>query len=137
MTAVAVVDVVGTVAMTGRMVIDLVVGFRAGARTEMPAISRAVQALPGIETFFYGVVPALGPAAVAVLALVAAARRQLPVWAAVAYLVGSVAVGTGVTVAMIAGGAVMCGAMPAMTRGERGAPRAGRTTTTAGAPAAR
>lgn len=127
---VAVVGAVGTVAMIGQMVIDLVVGFRAGARTEMSAISRSIKALPGFETFFYGVIPALGLACVAVLALAAAARRQLPGWAALVLLGGSVAVGTGVTAAMIAGGAAMTIAMPAMTRGERAArpaPDDGRT----------
>lgn len=125
-TAVAVVGVVGSAAMTGQMIIDLIVGFRAGARTEMSAISRSIQALPGFETFFYGVIPALGLAGVAVLALAAAARRQLPGWAALVVLAGSLAVGTGSTAAMIAGGAAMTIAMPAMTRGGRAAPAAAR-----------
>lgn len=116
---VAVVGVAGTVAMTGQMVIDLIVGFRAGARTEMPAISRSIRELPGFETFFYGAVPALGIAAVAVLALVAAARRQMPVWPALTFFVASVCIGSGITALMIIGGVASCVALPAMVRPAR------------------
>jgi len=115
-TAVAVVGAVGTVAMLGQMVIDLVVGFRAGQRSEMQAISRSIHELPGFEAFFYGTIPALGLAAVAVLSLVLAARRQVPVWSAAVFLVGSVCIGTGITALMIAGGVATCVALPAMVR---------------------
>lgn len=71
--------------MTGQMAIDLVVGFQAGTRGEMSAISRSIKELPGFETFFYGAVPALGLTGVAVPALVAAARRQMPWWPAVTF----------------------------------------------------
>ncbi|MBB4907615.1 hypothetical protein [Actinophytocola algeriensis] len=107
---------VGTVAMTGQMVIDLIVGFRAGARSEMSAISRSIHELPGFETFFYGAVPALGLAGVALLALIAAARRQMPVWPAVVFLPASVSIGTGITALMIIGGLTSCFALPAMVR---------------------
>jgi hypothetical protein len=122
-TAVAAAGVIGTVAMTGQMVIDLIVGFRAGQRSEMSAISRSIHDLPGFEVFFYGLVPALGLAAVAVLALVAAFRRRVPVWTAAVFLVGSVCIGTGVTALMIAGGAAACVALPGMVRGSIPAPR--------------
>lgn len=117
--AVTVVGAIGTVAMTGQMVIDLVVGFRAGARSEMSPISRSIHDLPGFEIFFHGLVPALGLAAVAVLALAAAFRRQMPVWTAIVFLVASLCIGTGITALMIAGGAVACVALPAMVRGDR------------------
>ena len=111
---IALAGVVGTVAMTGQMVIDLVVGFRAGARSEMRAISRSIHELPGFEAFFYGAVPALGLAGVALLALIAATRRQLPVWPAVAFLLASVSIGSGITALMVIGGLTSCVALPAM-----------------------
>ncbi|MFC4855700.1 hypothetical protein [Actinophytocola glycyrrhizae] len=113
---VALAGLVGTVAMTGQMVIDLIVGFRAGARSEMSAISRSIQELPGVETFFYGAVPALGLAGVSVLALIAAARRQMPVWPAATFLVASLAIGSGITALMVIGGVTSCVALPAMVR---------------------
>lgn len=113
---IAVAGYVGTVAMTGQMTIDLIVGFRAGARSEMSAISRSIHELPGFEAFFYGAVPALGLAAVAILALIAAWRRQMPAWPAAAFLVGSVFIGTGITALMIIGGLTSCFALPAMVR---------------------
>lgn len=120
-TAVAVVGAIGTVAMTGQMIIDLVVGFRAGARSEMSAISRSIHELPGFEIFFYGLVPALGLAAVAVLALAAAYRRQMPAWPAIVFLVASLCIGTGITALMIVGGVVACAALPAMAWADRAA----------------
>lgn len=119
---VALLGVIGTVAMTGQMVIDLIVGFRAGARSEMSAISRSIRELPGFETFFYGAVPALGLAAVAVLALIAAGRRQMPWVPALAFLVAASLIGSGITVLMIIGGAASCFALPAMVRSTRPAP---------------
>jgi len=116
-TAVAAVGAVGTVAMTGQMVIDLIVGFRAGQRSEMKAISQSIHDLPGFEAFFYGTVPALGLAGVAVLAIAVAVRRQASAWTAAVFLVGSVCIGTGITALMIAGGAAACVALPAMVRG--------------------
>lgn len=113
---VAVLGVVGTVAMTGQMVIDLIVGFRAGARSEMSAISRSIRELPGFETFFYGVIPALGLAAVAVLAVIAAGRRQMPLTPALAFFVGALLIGSGITALMIIGGLASCFALPAMLR---------------------
>lgn len=107
---------VGTVAMTGQMVIDLIVGFRASARSEMSAISHSIQELPGFETFFYGAVPALGLAGVSILALVAASRRQMPAWPAVAFLLASLSIGSGITALMIIGGLTSCVALPAMVR---------------------
>ena len=112
----AIAAVIGTTAMTGQMVIDLIVGFRANARSEMSAISRSIHDLPGFETFFYGVVPALGLAGTAILALVAAAKRQMPPWPAATFLVGSVLIGTGITTLMIIGGLTSCVALPAMVR---------------------
>jgi hypothetical protein len=114
---VAAVGVVGTVAMIGQMVIDLVVGFRAGQRGEMSAISRSIHDLPGFEVFFYGLVPALGLAAVAVLGVVAAFRRRVPAWTATVLLAGCVCIGTGSTPLMIAGGVAACVALPGMTWG--------------------
>ncbi len=111
---IALAGVAGTVAMTGQMVIDVVVGFRAGARSEMRAISRSIHELPGFEAFFYGAVPALGLAGVALLALIAAARRQMPVWPAVAFLLASVSIGSGITTLMVIGGLTSCVALPAM-----------------------
>lgn len=116
---VALLGVVGTVAMTGQMVIDLIVGFRAGARSEMSAISRSIRELPGFETFFYGVIPALGLAAVAVLAMIAAGRRQMPQLPALAFFVAASLIGSGITVLMIIGGAASCFALPAMVRSAR------------------
>ncbi|GAB1509355.1 hypothetical protein [Actinophytocola sp. KF-1] len=122
--AVALAGVVGTVAMTGQMVIDLIVGFRAGARSEMSAISRSIQELPGFEAFFYGAVPALGLTGVALLAVASAARRQMPYWAAAAFFAGALLIGSGSTVLMIIGGLTSCVALPAMVRPGRAAPAA-------------
>jgi hypothetical protein len=118
---VALAGVVGTVAMTGQMVIDLIVGFRAGARSEMSAISGSIQELPGFEAFFYGAVPALGLTGVAVLAIMSAARRQMPTWIAGTFFVGALLIGSGITVLMIIGGLTSCVALPAMVRPERNA----------------
>jgi hypothetical protein len=120
--AVAVMGVVGTIAMTGQMVIDVIVGFRAGARSEMSAISRSIHELPGFEAFFYGAVPALGLTGVAVLAVIAALRRQMPPWPAVAFFLGALLIGSGITAAMIIGGLTSCVAMPAMLRPGRDTP---------------
>lgn len=122
--AVALAGIVGTVAMTGQMVIDLVVGFRAGARSEMSAISRSIHELPGFEAFFYGAVPALGLTGVALLAVISAARRQMPYWAAGAFFLGALLIGSGITVLMIIGGLTSCVALPAMVRPGRDAPAA-------------
>lgn len=121
---VALAGAVGTVAMTGQMVIDLIVGFRAGARSEMSAISRSIHELPGFEAFFYGAVPALGLTGVALLAVMSAARRQMPVWVAAAFFVGALLIGSGVTVLMIIGGLTSCVTMPAMVRPDRHVPAA-------------
>jgi len=125
-TVVAAVGAVGTVAMIGQMVIDLVVGFRAGGRGEMKAISQSIHDLPGFEAFFYGAVPALGLAGVAVLAIAVAVRRRTPAWTAAVFLVGSVCIGTGMTALMIAGGVAACVALPAMVRGAATEARTGR-----------
>jgi hypothetical protein len=114
----AVVGAVGLVAMLGQMVIDLLVGFRAGERAEMSAISRSYKDIPGFEVFFYGAVPAMQLTATALLIIVLAVRRQVGLVPALLFLVGSVAIATGSTVAMVAGGAVLCLALPA-TRAAR------------------
>ena len=121
---VALAAVVGTVAMTGQMVIDLIVGFRAGARSEMSDISRSIRELPGFEAFFYGAVPALGLAGVAVLAVFSAARRQMPFRVAGVFFVGALLIGSGITALMIIGGLTSCVVLPAMVRRDRTAPAA-------------
>lgn len=107
---------------SGQTVIDLIVGFRVGARTEVPAISHSTRERPGFEAFFHGAAPALGIAAVAVPALVAATRRQMPTWPAVTFFVAGVCIGSGITVLMIIGGVASCVAPPAMVRPARLAP---------------
>lgn len=110
----AAVGAVGLVAMLGQMVIDLLVGFRAGERAEMSAISRSYHDLPGFDVFFYGAVPAMQLTATALMIVVLAVRRQVAVAPAVLFVAGSLAVATGITAAMVAGGAALCVALPAM-----------------------
>lgn len=110
------VGAVGLVAMIGQMVIDLLVGFEAGSRAEMSAISDRYHDLPGFDVFFYGVVPALSLAALALLILWLAARRQVAVWPALLFLVGSVAIGTQVRELMVVGGTAVGLALWAIAR---------------------
>lgn len=112
----AVAGAIGLVAMIGQMVIDLVVGFRAGQRSEMSAISRSIHEIPGFDTFFYGTVPALHLAATAVLIVLLAVRRQLPAWTAAVFTVGSLCIGTGSTALMVTGGAALCVVLPVIIR---------------------
>lgn len=111
--ALTVLGAVGVVAMTGQMVIDLIVGFRAGSRAAMSGISQSIHAIPGFEVFFYGLIPALSLAAPALLLVALAARRRVPAWTAVAFVTGSLCVATGITSLAIAGGLVICVALPA------------------------
>lgn len=113
---VAAVGAVGLVAMLGQMVIDLIVGFRAADRAGMAEISRSFHDIPGFETFFYGTIPALQLTATALLIVLLAVRREVPVWTAAVVVVGSVAIGTGVTALMVAGGLALCVALPATLR---------------------
>lgn len=116
--ALAVVAAVGLVAMIGQMVIDLLVGFEAGSRAEMSAISDRYQDLPGFEAFFYGVVPAMSLTGLSLLILWLAARRRVLWWPAVLFLAGAVAVGTQVTALMVAGGVGIGVALYAIARRE-------------------
>lgn len=117
----AVVGTVGLVAMLGQMVIDLLVGFRAGERAEMSAISRSYHDIPGFDVFFYGAIPAMQLTATALLIVLLAVRRQVGVVPAVLFVAGSLAIATGVTAAMVAGGAALCVALPAMRPGDSSA----------------
>ncbi len=113
----AAVGVVGLVATLGQMVIDLLVGFRAGERAEMSAISRSYHDIPGFDTFFYGAIPAMHLTALALLIVLLAVRRQVGVVPAVLFVAGSIAIATGITAAMVAGGVALCVALPAMRPG--------------------
>lgn len=113
----AVVGAVGLVAMLGQMVIDLLVGFRARERAEMSAISRSYHDLPGFDVFFYGAVPAMQLTATALLIVLLAVRRHVGLVPAVLFVAGSLAIATGITAAMVAGGAALCVALPAMRPG--------------------
>jgi len=117
--ALALVGAVGLVAMIGQMVIDLLVGFEAGSRAEMSAISDRYHDLPGFDAFFYGFVPALSLAAISLLVLWLAVRRQLAWWPALLFLAGSVAIGTQVTALMVVGGLGVGIALYAITRQDR------------------
>jgi hypothetical protein len=108
------VGAVGLVAMLGQMVIDLLVGFRAGERSEMSAISRSYHDLPGFDVFFYGAIPAMQLTATALLIVLLAVRRQVGVVPAALFVAGSLAIATGITAAMVVGGAALCVALPAM-----------------------
>lgn len=106
----------GTVAMLGQMVIDLIVGFRADSRASMSPISKSIHALPGFEAFFYGVLPMLGMAAIAVLLLQLAVRREVLLWPAVLYLVGSLTIATQATWPMVLGGVMVAVALIGVSR---------------------
>jgi hypothetical protein len=113
---VGVAGVVGTVAILGQMVIDLIVGFRADSRAAMSPISKSIHDLPGFEAFFYGVVPMLGMAAIAVLLLQLAVRREVLAWAAVLYMAGSLTIATQVAWPMVLGGVAVAIALIAVSR---------------------
>ncbi len=112
----AAVGAVGLVAMTGQMVIDLLVGFEAGSRADMSAISHRYHDIPGFDTFFYGTIPALHLGATALLIVLLAVRRRVAVWPAALFFAGAVAIGTQLTALMVAGGAALCVALYAMAR---------------------
>jgi hypothetical protein len=65
------------------MVVDLVVGFASANPTEMSELSDLIQAVPGIEAAVYGVGPLLLFVGMLILSVHAAARRRIPVHAAV------------------------------------------------------
>jgi len=113
---VGVAGVVGQVAMTGQMVIDLIVGFRADSRAGMSPISKSIHNLPGFEAFFYGAIPTLGLAAIAVLLLQLAVRREVLRWAALLFLVGSLTIATQMTWPMVLGGVMVTIALIAVSR---------------------
>ncbi|MCT2583735.1 hypothetical protein [Actinophytocola gossypii] len=98
------VGAVGLVAVLGQMVIDLLVGFEAGSRAEMSAISDRYHDLPGFDAFFYGLVPALSLAGLSVLVLWLAARGRVDWWPALLFLAGTVGIGTQGTALIVAGG---------------------------------
>ncbi|MCU1685114.1 MAG: hypothetical protein JWQ81_5853 [Amycolatopsis sp.] len=109
----AVVGTIGLVAMTGQMVLDLIVGFRAGSRAAMSGISDSIHAIPGFGVFFYGLIPALSLAAPAFLLVALAVRRRISAWPALTFLIGSLCIATGITPLMVAGGLAICVALPA------------------------
>jgi hypothetical protein len=109
----ALLGAVGLVAMIGQMVIDLVVGFRAGSRAAMSGISESIHALPGFGVFFYGLIPALSLVAPALLLVALAVRRRIAAWPALTFGIGSLCIATGVTSLMVAGGLAVCVALPA------------------------
>jgi hypothetical protein len=108
---------VGTLSMIGQMVIDLLVGFEAGSRAEMSAISDRYQDLPGFDIFFYGALPAMNLAAAALLVVLLAVRGRVAWWPAVVFFAGAVAIGTQVTELMVAGGVAVGVALLAIARG--------------------
>ena len=116
MDVVGVVGAVGTVSILGQMVIDLIVGFRADSRAGMSPISKSIHDLPGFQAFFYGFIPMLGMAAIAVLLLQLAVRREVPAWTAALYLVGSLTIATQVPWPMVLGGVMVAIALIGVSR---------------------
>jgi hypothetical protein len=113
---VGVAGALGTVALLGQMVIDLIVGFRADSRAGMSPISKSIHDLPGFQAFFYGAIPMLGMAAIAVLLLQLAVRREVLLWAALLYLVASLTIATQVAWPMVLGGVGVTIALIAVSR---------------------
>jgi hypothetical protein len=110
------VGAVGLVAMIGQLVVDLLVGFEAGSRADMSAISGRYHDIPGFDTFFYGAIPALHLAATSLLVVLLAVRGRVAVWPAALFFVGAVAIGTQLTALMVAGGLALCVALTVMAR---------------------
>ena len=113
---------VGLVAMLGQMVIDLLVGFEAGSRADMSAISDRYHDLPGFDAFFYGAIPAMHLGAAALLIVLLAVRRRVAWWPAAVFFAGATAIGTQVTPLMVAGGAAVGVALYAIARQESAEP---------------
>lgn len=120
--ATAVATGIGLVTMIGQMVIDLLVGFEAGSRAEMSAISDRYHAIPGFDLLFYGLVPSLSLAGLAVLVLWLAARHRIAWWPALLFTTAAVAIGTRITALMVIGGVGVGVALYAVIRQERAVP---------------
>jgi hypothetical protein len=116
--ALGVLGAVGVAGMLGQMVIDLLVGFEAGSRAAMSAISHRYHDIPGFDTMFYGTVPALHMGAAALLIVLLAVRNRVSAWPAALFFAGAVAIGTQLTPLMIAGGAALGVAMYTIAREE-------------------
>jgi hypothetical protein len=82
---------VGGLAVSAQMVVDLAVGLSTSTRDQMGERFDEVQAVPGVEAAVYAVGPSLLFVGMLFLTIHAAARRRLPVHAAV-LVVAAVAV---------------------------------------------
>ncbi|GIG23369.1 hypothetical protein Cch01nite_40930 [Cellulomonas chitinilytica] len=83
--------VAGAAAFVGQAAIDLYVGAHAATRDAMHDVYAPILAVPGVETWLFGVGPSLLFAGVFVLVLVAALRRRVPGAAAWLFGVGNLA----------------------------------------------
>ncbi|MFC4586532.1 hypothetical protein [Sphaerisporangium corydalis] len=88
----AVVAVLGIAAAAGQVVIDLVVGLRAGGREEMNRLFEQVQAYPAVRPVFYTVGPVLFYVGLLALIVLVAGSRPRPVsgWSPVLVVAGTV-----------------------------------------------
>jgi hypothetical protein len=74
--------VLGGIAVTAQMVVDLVLGFATSDEVSMSAMSDRVQSVPGVEAAVYSVGPALLFLGMLVTTIHAAVRREVPIYTA-------------------------------------------------------
>ncbi|GAA2407224.1 hypothetical protein GCM10010404_76620 [Nonomuraea africana] len=126
--ALTAVSLLGVAGFVGQMVIDLAIGFQAGHREAMGALSAGYRAFPGVSVLFYGLVPSLYLAGIVLLVLLAAALRRVGVPVALAVLLSGLLIGTQNVPLMTAGTVGLClglGALALALRGPALAPSPG------------
>ncbi|MEV4059831.1 hypothetical protein [Nonomuraea dietziae] len=113
-------SLVGVGGFVGQMVIDLAVGFQAGHREAMSAVSAGFKAYPGVSVLFYGLVPSLYLAGIVLLVVLAAVLRRVGVAVALAVLLSGVLIGSQDVALMTAGTVGLCLGLGALALALRG-----------------
>jgi len=80
--------VLGTIAVTAQMVIDLVLGFATSDEASMSDLSDRLQSVPGVELAVYEIGPALLFLGMLLITIHAAVRRTVPAYTAVLVVLG-------------------------------------------------